>query len=69
MYRLKPSPLTALASLPHHIAKLILGLLVAPVRFTVLLDDCVAWRSHWMDMPGHLEQCYCKVRGSCAWIG
>ena len=39
------------------------GLLVAPVRFSVLLDDCVAWSSCWMDAPGQIEQCYCKVRG------
>ena len=39
---------------------------MAPVRFSVLLDDCVAWISCWMDAPGQTEQCYCKVRRAAA---
>uniref|UniRef100_A0A6U2JVD1 Calmodulin n=1 Tax=Chlamydomonas euryale TaxID=1486919 RepID=A0A6U2JVD1_9CHLO len=38
-------------------------LLVAPVRFSLLLDGHVAWRSNWMDGPQQVEVCSASVAG------
>ncbi|KAG1663280.1 hypothetical protein FOA52_006321 [Chlamydomonas sp. UWO 241] len=40
------------------------GLLVAPVRFSLLLDDQVAWRSNWMDGAQQVETCSVSVAGA-----
>lgn len=65
-------PLTRPHTLPHtlhsvcishlpHTPHLSPGLVVAPVRFSVLLDDSIAWRSGWIDGAGQREQCCVKV--------